>query len=66
VISIRKEKCVLYSKIDYRFFSWTGVEVRYPERVLQGNDIYMMLGKIDLSQPETITLGTGLYCGTNL
>ena len=42
------------------------MEVRDPERVLQGNDIYMMLGKMDLSQPETITLDTGLYCGTNL
>lgn len=55
-----------YSKIDYRLFSWTRVEVRYPERALQGNDIYMMLGKMGLSQPETITLGTELCCGTNL
>lgn len=42
------------------------MEVRYPERALQGNDIYMMLGKMGLSQPETITLGTELCCGTNL
>lgn len=55
-----------YSKIDYRLFSWTGVEVRYPERVLQGSEIYMMLGKMGLSQPETITVGIGLCCGTNL
>ena len=42
------------------------MEVRYPERVLQGSEIYMMLGKMGLSQPETITVGIGLCCGTNL